>query len=165
MADAVLLIRITYLQTQINYHMKDQNYRNHIRIYFIHHLVFYPVLGVLVTIAAVQAYRREEVRMEWAFIAILLLLVTWLSFMLRQHYAMTNQNRIVRVEMRLRYFILTGKDLRPLEDQLSFRQIAALRFASDEELPSLIDRAVAEKLHPDVIKKSVKQWQADHMRV
>jgi glucan phosphoethanolaminetransferase (alkaline phosphatase superfamily) len=145
--------------------MKEQNYNNHIRVYPIHHLVFYPLLGILATIAAIRAYTHPAVRIEWIFITLLLLLITWLSFMLRQHYAMTNQNRIVRLEMRLRFFMLTGKDFRDLEKDLSFLQIAALRFASDEELPLLIDRTVREKLSPNSIKKSVKQWQADHMRV
>ncbi|HLA52055.1 MAG TPA: DUF6526 family protein [Flavitalea sp.] len=145
--------------------MKEQNYGNHIRVYPIHHLVFYPLSGILVTIAAIRAYRHPEVRMEWIFITLLLLLITWLSFMLRQHYALTNQNRVVILEMRLRFFMLTGKDFRALEKDLSFLQIAALRFASDEELPQLIDRTIKEKLSPDTIKKSVTQWQADHMRV
>jgi glucan phosphoethanolaminetransferase (alkaline phosphatase superfamily) len=145
--------------------MKEQNYDNHIRVYPIHHLVFYPLLGILATIAAIRAYRHPALRIEWIFITLILLLVTWLSFMLRQHYALTNQNRIVRLEMRLRFFMLTGKDFRDLEKDLSFLQIAALRFASDEELPRLIERTIREKLSPNGIKKSVTQWQADHMRV
>ncbi len=145
--------------------MKKQNYDNHIRVYPIHHLVFYPLMGILVTIAAIHTYAHPEVRMEWIFITLLLLLITWLSFMVRQHYALTNQNRIVRLEMRLRFFLLTSKDFRGLEKDLSFGQIAALRFASDEELSMLIDRTIKEKLSPDDIKKSVTQWQADRMRV
>ena len=73
--------------------------------------------------------------------------------MLRQHYALLLQNRIVRLEMRVRYFQMSGKRFEPVEQKLNFNQIAALRFASDSELPALVDRALKENLSPDAIKK------------
>ena len=85
--------------------------------------------------------------------------------MVRQHYALGNQNRIVRLEIRLRYYILTGKRFEQIEEQLSFKQIAALRFAADDELGPLIERAISQKLSPEQIKKSIVNWQADNMRV
>ena len=85
--------------------------------------------------------------------------------MLRQHYALNNQNRIVRLEMRFRYYTLTHERLEPLEINLSFGQLAALRFASDEELPTLVQRALKENLSPKDIKKSIRVWLPDHMRV
>lgn len=85
--------------------------------------------------------------------------------MMRQHYALTNQNRTVRLEMRLRYYQLTQLRFEPLEKKFSFKQIAALRFAGDDELLSLIDKTFEEKLSPDAIKKSITDWQEDHMRV
>ena len=85
--------------------------------------------------------------------------------MLRQHYALGNQNRIVRLEMRLRYYQLTGKRLEPLEEKLSFGQIAALRFASDAELLPLMERAEKENLSPKQIKQAIQNWQGDYMRV
>jgi len=103
--------------------------------------------------------------MIWIFIAILFFMIGWLSFMLRQHYALNNQNRIVRLEMRFRYYVLTHERLEKMEDRLSFEQISALRFASDEELPALVNRTLNENLSPDDIKKSVKNWYPDHMRV
>lgn len=97
--------------------------------------------------------------------AALFLLIGWLSFMLRQHYSLTNQNRIVRLELRLRYYQLTHKRLEEIEAQLSFGQLAALRFASDEELVPLIQRAITEKLSPDAIKRAIVIWMPDEMRV
>jgi hypothetical protein len=85
--------------------------------------------------------------------------------MLRQHYALGNQNRIVRLELRVRYFELTGKRLEPLESRLNFKQLAALRFASDNELPALTDRAIGENLSATQIKKSIQHWLPDNMRV
>jgi hypothetical protein len=71
----------------------------------------------------------------------------------------------VRLEMRLRYFILTNKKMDELESKLSFGQIAALRFAPDDELLPLIDRTLRENLSSNAIKKSIKNWKADDMRV
>ena len=85
--------------------------------------------------------------------------------MLRQHYALTTQDRIVRLEVRFRYFTLTGQRFEPLEKNLSLGQILALRFASDGEFPELVKRAIAENLSPDDIKRAVKEWQGDYMRV
>ena len=85
--------------------------------------------------------------------------------MLRQHYALGNQDRIVRLEFRLRYFELYGKDSKEIEDKLSFSQIAALRFADDSEFGSLLERALQNNTSGDEIKKSINDWQADDMRV
>jgi hypothetical protein len=146
--------------------MQQQNYKNHAKYYAPHHFVFYPVVLVLLGIA-VHGVMEDEAAHRWIWITTgaLALVMGWLSFMMRQHYALTLQNRLVRMEMRFRYHLLTGQRLEPLEQQLSFRQIAALRFASDEELPALVQRALAERLSPADIKKSIKNWLADDMRI
>ena len=92
-------------------------------------------------------------------------MVGWLSFMLRQHYGKTLQDRLVILELRYRYFALTGERLEPLETQLSDSQLFALRFAPDEELPALIRRAIDEKLSGDAIKRAVKNWKPDYRRI
>lgn len=85
--------------------------------------------------------------------------------MLRQHYALGNQNRIIVLEFRLRYYELFGKPSDDVEQQLSFAQIAALRFAYDDEFKVLLDKTLRENLKGDEIKRSIKNWKADHMRV
>ncbi len=85
--------------------------------------------------------------------------------MMRQHYALGNQNRIVRLEFRLRHFELLGKSSIETEKQLSFSQLAALRFADDMEFKLLLDKAIKENLSADDIKRSIRNWQADDMRV
>jgi len=142
-----------------------QNYKNHVRYYIPHHFVFYPLVGVLVAFAIRQALIDELNSTLWVFMSAVLLLIGWLSFMLRQHYAMTLQNRVVVLEMRYRYFAITGNRLEPLEAELTFGQIAALRFASDEELPGLLQRTISEKLLPNQIKKSIQNWLPDDRRV
>ena len=145
--------------------MENQNYKNHVRFYVPHHFVFYPVLMVLLGASCYFITKPTEQSVIWIFIALLFFMMGWLSFMLRQHYALNNQNRIVRLEMRFRYYVLTNQRLEKLEDRLSFGQISALRFASDEELPALVERTLKENLSPDEIKKSVINWIPDHMRV
>lgn len=142
-----------------------QNYKNHVRFYAPHHFVFYPIMLLLIIVSVRGIWQHPESRAEYILLSALALVITWLSFMTRQHYALTVQNRIVRMEMRWRYHLLTGKRLEELEPQLSFGQIAALRFASDAELPSLTTRAIEEKLSPDAIKQQIVHWVADDMRV
>jgi Family of unknown function (DUF6526) len=81
--------------------------------------------------------------------------------MLIRRYTTRLQDRIIRLEMRVRLASLgREQDLA----RLSTRQLVALRFASDPELPALIDRALAENLTGDQIKRAVTHWQADRMR-
>jgi hypothetical protein len=145
--------------------MQNQNYSNHRRYYAPHHFIFYPIAAALLILALYFADKYTDDKTGFYLIATVIFLVIWLSFMLRQHYALLLQNRIVRLEMRVRYFQMSGKRFGPAEQKLNFKQIAALRFASDNELPALVDRALNENLSPDDIKKSITSWQPDHMRV
>lgn len=145
--------------------MAVQNLSNHVRYYAPHHFIFYPVILLLEACAVYQVFNDPALKMVWVFIALLILLIGWLAYMLRQHYALTLQNRLVVLEMRHRYFVLTGKNFEPLEQQLSFSQIAALRFAPDEELPALIKKALEEGLPALKIKQQIVNWKADSMRV
>ncbi|MBO9620840.1 MAG: hypothetical protein J7539_17590 [Niabella sp.] len=145
--------------------MQPQSFTNHIRFYPPHHFIFYPVLLALEAYAIHRIFSDAALREIWIFIAILLLLTGWLSYMLRQHYALTLQDRLVRLEMRHKYFVLTGKDFEPMEAKLSFGQIAALRFASDQELEALIAKTIDEHLSSRAIKALVRHWKADRMRV
>jgi len=115
-------------------------------------------------LCAIGAAKIPEQRYIWLVLGALFLIIGVLSLMFRQHYALGNQDRIVRLEMRLRYFQLTGKRLEDIELQLGLGRVCALRFASDAELPALVQRALDENLSTDAIKKAVKNWQADDMR-
>ena len=145
--------------------MEKQDYKNHLKFYIPHHFVFYPIVIILIVMSARHAFNNEERSAEWIGITAAFVLLAWLSFMMRQHYALTNQNRIIRLEMRLRYYQLTQKRLEDIESKLSFGQLAALRFASDEELPALVQKTLDSQLSPDEIKKSIRNWVPDTMRV
>jgi hypothetical protein len=79
-----------------------------------------------------------------------------------RRFALKAQDRAIRAEENIRHFILTGK---PLDTGLRLRQIIALRFASDEEMPALAQRAITEKLSSKQIKQAIKNWRADYHRV
>lgn len=144
----------------------EQNYKNHIRWYVPHHFVFYPVMLVLMIFTAYRATQiNGELSWLWATACIGFACLTWVAFMLRQHYALTLQNRLVLQELRYRYLALTGSRLESLEASLTEGQLFALRFAPDEELPALADRAIAENLSPDAIKRAITNWKPDHRRV
>ncbi|MFL9845737.1 DUF6526 family protein [Flavobacterium rhizosphaerae] len=143
-----------------------QNYKNHIRWYIPHHFVFYPVMLAAIIYCAWQAANATaDVKPLWLVAGFGFFSLAWLSFLLRQHYALTLQNRLVLQELRYRYFVLTGKRLEPIEAQLSEGQLFALRFAPDEELAALADRAISEKLTANEIKKAIKNWKGDYHRV
>jgi Family of unknown function (DUF6526) len=145
--------------------MAKQNFANHVRYYAPHHFVFYPLLLIALSAAAYAYSHYADQKDLRADVVVIFIFIGWTSFMMRQHYALGNQNRIVRIELRFRYFVLTGKRLELFESKLSFPQFAALRFASDDELPALIERTVNENLSSRQIKKAIVNWLPDHMRV
>lgn len=142
-----------------------QNYDNHTRWYIPHHVFFYGAMGLCFISSIYLFFHYPAHKWEWLAIAFVFFCLGWLSYMVRQHYALGNQNRIVRLEMRLRYYQLTQKSFEEKEYALSFGQIAALRFAPDEEFLPLLDRVLKENLSPDDIKKSINHWLPDEMRV
>jgi hypothetical protein len=144
--------------------MKPQSYKNHIFYYPPHHYFFYGAVIAAFAVCGFGIYKYEEQRLLWIFMAAVIFLITWIAVMVRMHYALGNQNRIVRLEMRLRYYILTGKRFEQIEERLDFKQIA-MRFAPDEELPALLDKAIKEHLSPDEIKRHIINWLPDKMRV
>lgn len=144
--------------------MPAQSYKNHIRFYTPHHFILYPVLLILLGLSIFFIFNTDQA-LIWSFISILMVLLFWLAFMLRQHYSLILQNRIVRLELRYRYFVLTGNRLELLEDQLKDEQLFALRFAPDAELVALTQRALDEKLSGKEIKKAIQNWKPDYNRV
>ncbi|MDQ6886430.1 MAG: DUF6526 family protein [Gemmatimonadota bacterium] len=94
-------------------------------------------------------------------VAVILLQLFWY---LRQ-FPLVVQDRVIRLEERLRLTRLLPPDLQARIDELTPRQLVALRFASDAELPGLTRRVLAEKLtDPRAIKGLITQWRADHLR-
>lgn len=145
--------------------MKTQNYQNHSRIYPFHHLVITPLSLIFLgwTVYRMDFSTAESIWTSLYFLlgATLIALLPLLS----RIYALKTQNRIILMEMRQRYFHLSGEPFYSKEKQLRLGQIIALRFAGDNELLPLMNRAINEKLSPKDIKLQVKDWQGDYRRV
>jgi hypothetical protein len=74
------------------------------------------------------------------------------------------QDRIIRLEMKVRCAEILPAGQDGLLNELTTKQIVALRFASDEELGALLQRVVREKMPPAEIKKAIRNWRADYLR-
>jgi hypothetical protein len=80
-------------------------------------------------------------------------------------FALTVQDRVIRLEMRLRLRELLPPELAGRIDEFTAGQLVAMRFASDRELPVLARRVLDERLHDrKAIKQLIQEWQADHLR-
>lgn len=144
--------------------MKEQSFENHARYFPLQHFIWLP-LGMLMLISTIGYSIYQLVKGQFSVQTLLLLGIVVLAIipgMLARIYATTLQDRIIRTEEQLRYYILTTK---PLDQALSTQHLIALRFASDEEYVSLVGRAVEEELTPNEIKQAIKVWRADHCRV
>ena len=141
---------------------KEQHYKNHRQLVFTYHiLTSLAIIALLIgAIRNVIYSSRENLYSAW-----LLVLVAFILLSLYVHsrsFALKAQDRAIRAEENLRYFILTGKRL---DQRLTLSQIIALRFAGDEEMPVLAQRAAEEGLTNDAIKKQIKNWRSDWHRV
>lgn len=140
-----------------------QNFKNHTRYYPLHHFILSPLTLIGVILSIVLLFSDYGLTEKIFFLVIALSI--FLTSLIARLYANKNQDRTIRAELRLRYYILTGKRLETLENKLTMGQIVAQRFASDEELPSLTEKAVRENLSPKAIKESIKNCLADEHRV
>ena len=134
-----------------------QNYANHVyrpRAW----LITYLVAAIAMLGLVVHAYDEPT----YASFALLALAGVGLSTLwLIRIFALRLQNRIIRLEMQIRLARL-GREAGL--QRLSMPQLVALRFASDAELPALMDRAIAEQMTPDAIKREIREWQGDYLR-
>lgn len=118
--------------------------------------VLFAVIALLMTV--IPMVLRPAVVTIAPFLMALALAMT--VYMVRG-YALRLQNRIIRLEMQVRLARLgRAADC----DRLTMQQLVALRFASDPEIGSLLDKTLADKLEPDQIKRAVTNWQGDYMR-
>jgi len=88
-----------------------------------------------------------------------------LGFLSARIMALTVQDRVIRLEERLRYERVLPEELRWRSDELNVKQFVSLRFASDEELPALMRKVLDEKLtERKAIKQLIKNWRPDYLR-
>jgi hypothetical protein len=140
-----------------------QNFNNHRRFYPAHHFILIPLLMTLLIWSISHFVQNGYSFPNFNFVLGSFILV--LLALISRTYALKNQNRIIRIEMRFRYFELTRNSFSDKEKQLKMGQIIALRFAGDDELAELTEKAILDNLTPNQIKIAIKNWLPDNNRV
>jgi uncharacterized protein DUF6526 len=148
--------------------MKEQSYANHARFVPGFHFVTFGILAVNVLWSLYRLFRPYEEGIP-VFDRILAVLVAGAIVGVAYYariFSLTVQDRVIRNEMHARLEAALPPDLRPRIGELRRGQIIALRFAGDEELPELT-RIVLDKgmRKQDEIKRLVRSWRADHLRM
>jgi len=139
-----------------------QNYANHSRLVPLFHGVVVPILILFMLYMIQHTIRHFNIALlglALESVALVLLAVVVRGMVI------TVQDRVIRLEMRLRLAEILPADLKARAATLSKGQLIALRFASDAELPALVGRVLSGELTKATdIKKAITDWQADHLR-
>jgi hypothetical protein len=146
-----------------------QTFANHTRLDPPFHLFVIPVFGLGLLFALIHFFAHfghSDFRDNFHAFLLIVLAVAFVVWVLRtRYYALKVQDRIIRLEERLRLSQLLPEPLRSRIPELTEDQLCGLRFASDAELPKLAERALNEKLSRKDIKKAIQTWRPDYWRV
>lgn len=142
---------------------EQQTYANHVRWYPLVHFVIFPLLTILLIWSIIDLVRDFSADRIWNLL--LILGVVLLSFAARLQ-ALKAQDRVIRLEERLRYRELLSPDACARAEGLRTGQMIALRFASDGELGELLERVLNGELTTSKeIKTAIREWRGDYLRV
>lgn len=142
--------------------MKQQSYKNHTRYVLGYHGISFLSILALAIGSFFNLSKSSADNLYSASLICLIAGILILVFWYMRAFALRAQDRAIRAEENFRYFILTGS---PLPANLRMGQIIALRFASDDELPALVTRAIAEAMTGRAIKEAIQNWRPDYHRV
>jgi hypothetical protein len=141
---------------------KPQTFANHTRWDPPFHFFVLPVFLVLAIAATVHFIWHPGLHTGLMFVGA----VALATFVVKTRFSTLRvQDRVIRLEERLRLASLLSEPLRSRIPELTEGQLIALRFASDAEVPKLAERALSEKLSPADIKKAIQTWRPDYWRV
>ena len=140
-----------------------QSYENHARMVPLFHYVAFGILMINLVWSGRALFRDLSVDNGVPFLlAVGLILVAWFV----RAFPLGVQDRVIRLEERLRLERLLTGDLKARIGDFTTNQLVGLRFASDEELPGLARRVLDEGISDrKTIKRAVKNWRADHQRI
>ena len=138
--------------------MSEQNYANHRMFVPGFHFVAVGLLVLNLIWTVYRLFSGAGMPLPDRVMAFLLAVALGLLAWYARTFPLKVQDRVIRLEERLRLEQLLPAELRP-------RQLLGLRFASDEELPALARKVLDERIaSADEIKKLVRSWRADHLR-
>jgi hypothetical protein len=141
---------------------KSQTFENHVRVVPAYHMYVFGVFLVNFVWRLVQL--KDGVTFA-SIMNVLLGAAFVLLFFYARTFPLTVQDRVIRLEMRLRLERLLPPDLRSRIPEFTVPQLVSMRFACDEELPALARQVLDEKLKDrKTIKRRIKTWQADFLR-
>jgi hypothetical protein len=141
---------------------QPQTYANHARFVTGYHRIAFPILGIYATWAiyrAVVAFSTETAMTALMSIGLILVTIYARTFALRV------QDRVIRLEMRLRLREVLPVSMHARIAELTPAQLVALRFAGDGELPALCTKVLDERItRGKAIKLLIRDWQGDYLR-
>ena len=143
--------------------MDSQNFENHTRWHPAFHFFILPVMLINFFWAVVIFVKAPGWNAGW-WIVVSLALVLLTTFV--RTYSLKVQDRLIRLEEKLRYQQVLSPALAQQTSNLTVGQTVALRFAADEELEELVNSVLSGKfVKTKDIKRAIKQWRADNFRV
>jgi hypothetical protein len=140
-----------------------QTYGNHVRFHPPFHFFLLPGALVLLILTIVNVVRHYEQLEAWILLLIGILFPV--AALLSRVNPLRVQDRLIRLEERLRLQALLSADLSARIGELTEPQLVALRFASEAEVPALVSKVLASNMPPGDIKKAIVTWRADNFRV
>lgn len=143
--------------------MSEQNFKNHTRFVPLYHFFALPML-VINFVWSIYRWIAEGFSiggLEWVLTSAAL----FFGVVYPRLFALSVQDRVIRLEERLRYERILPEELRWRADELTVDQFVALRFASDEELEKLMPKVLDGKLtERKAIKQLINKWRPDYLR-
>lgn len=143
--------------------MSEQNFKNHVRFVPLYHFFALPMLFINFGWSVYRwiAAGFSIGGLEWVLTSAAL----FLGVVYPRLFALSAQDRVIRLEERLRYERVLPEELRWRADELTVDQFVSLRFASDEELGNLMQRVLDGKLtERKAIKRLINHWRPDSLR-
>jgi hypothetical protein len=143
--------------------MAEQNFSNHGRFFPPFHFFVVPVL-LINFFWSIYRWKVSGFSLD-GFVSLVVALALLLGFVCVRRMALSVQDRLIRLEERLRYERLLPADLKPRIGDFTVSQVVSLRFASDAELPALARKVLDEKVNErKSIKQLIKSWKPDFLR-
>jgi hypothetical protein len=143
--------------------MAEQNFANHGKVFPPFHFFVMPVMAMNLIWSL---YQLKVMEFSWAGIErVLVALGLAVGFLSARVMTLKVQDRVIRLEERLRYERILPADLKARIGEFTVAQLVSLRFASDAELPALARKVLDEKMSErNAIKQMVKTWKPDYLR-
>jgi len=141
---------------------RPQTLANHVKMDPLFHYFLIPVLLICFIASIVFLVRGVNALHVWLVVFSLAALLLCVQ---GRGYSLKVQDRVIRLEEQLRLSALLPEPLKAKIPQLSEPQLIALRFAADQEIPSLVEKILRENLDPKAIKKAINNWRPDYWRV